>query len=158
VTRIAVSGHRGLSADTARLISEALRAELAAHQSPVTGLCCLADGVDHVFARTLTDLGGRLEAVIPAERYREMIPAAARPEYDDLLGSAAVVHQMACPEPTDEALLAASVFMLSHADQLYAVWDGMPARGRGGTADVVAQARELGIPTKIIWPEGATRD
>jgi hypothetical protein len=37
-------------------------------------------------------------------------------------------------------------------------WDGKPARGYGGTADVVAEARNKGIPVTVIRPEGAGRD
>ncbi len=140
------------------MVDAALRAELAAHQLPVTGLCCLADGTDHIFARAVADLGGELEAVIPAEQYRDGLPTVAQPDYDELLDSAAVVHRLSYPTPTPDALMAASIFMIERADQLYAVWDGLPARGYGGTADVVAYAREQGVPTKIIWPEGATRD
>lgn len=44
------------------------------------------------------------------------------------------------------------------ADQLIVVWDGQPARGYGGTADVVAYADRVGVPVRIVWPEGATRD
>jgi hypothetical protein len=44
------------------------------------------------------------------------------------------------------------------SELLVAVWDGEPARGLGGTADVVAYAREGAIPVEVIWPEGATRD
>ena len=50
----------------------------------------------------------------------------------------------------------ASNAMLSRADRLFAVWDGKPARGYGGTADVVDEARKRGIPVTIIWPEGAS--
>lgn len=32
------------------------------------------------------------------------------------------------------------------ADELFAVWDGEPARAYGGTADVVAYARQYGTP------------
>jgi hypothetical protein len=48
--------------------------------------------------------------------------------------------------------------MLGQADELWAVWDGRPARGYGGTADVVARARDSGIPVRVIWPAGARRD
>jgi hypothetical protein len=54
--------------------------------------------------------------------------------------------------------MAASKLMIDTADELYAVWDGRPARGYGGTADVVAYAHELGKPVHIIWPAGAKRD
>jgi hypothetical protein len=52
----------------------------------------------------------------------------------------------------------ASQTMLDRADYLFAIWDGKPARGYGGTADVVAEARDRRIPVTIIWPEGATRE
>jgi hypothetical protein len=54
--------------------------------------------------------------------------------------------------------MAASELMLADVDELFAVWDGEPARGYGGTADVVAYARQLGTPVRIIWPRGARRD
>jgi hypothetical protein len=47
--------------------------------------------------------------------------------------------------------------MVKRADLLIAVWDGQPARSWGGTADVVAKARQLGLPVTVIWPNGATR-
>jgi hypothetical protein len=43
----------------------------------VTGLSCLADGADQIFARAVTDLGGKLEVIIPASEYRAGLPAAA---------------------------------------------------------------------------------
>jgi hypothetical protein len=48
--------------------------------------------------------------------------------------------------------------MLDQGERLFAVWDGKPARGYGGTADVVAEARHWGIPVTVIWPDGASRD
>jgi hypothetical protein len=48
--------------------------------------------------------------------------------------------------------------MLTRADHLFAVWDGKAARGYGGTADVVAEARKRNVPVTVIWPEGASRD
>ncbi|GAA2994425.1 hypothetical protein GCM10010519_29600 [Streptomyces lactacystinicus] len=41
-----------------------------------------------------------------------------------------------------------------HVHKLLAVWDGLPARGQGETADVVALARSRGVPVEIVWPEG----
>jgi hypothetical protein len=37
------------------------------------------------------------------------------------------------------------------------VWDGVPAQGKGGTADVVEQARASGVPIEVVWPPGARR-
>jgi hypothetical protein len=155
---IAISGHRGLGAQTVRLVDEAIRAELARHAPDLTGISCLADGADQIFARVVTDLGCSLEAVIPAAQYREGLPSDSRAEYDDLLAQAAAVHRLPFTESTPESHMAASKVMIDEVDELYAVWDGKPARSYGGTADVVAYARERGIPVCVIWPPGAQRD
>jgi len=156
--RIAVSGHRGLPGTTAGLVDKAIRGTLAAAGPGVTGISCLADGTDQIFARAVNDLGGGLEAVIPAGRYRDSLPAESHCEYDQLLASADAVRHLPFAEPTPESYMAASRLMIDCADELYAVWDGRPARGYGGTADVVAYAREHGKPVHVIWPAGATRD
>jgi len=157
--RIAFTGHRGLPSATASLVDAAIRAELSGRAGSVTGLSCLADGADQVFARAVLDLGGRIEAVVPAARYRRGLPARARSEFDLLLARAGAVHRLRYPAPaTPAAHMAAGEFMLGRAGELWAVWDGRPARGYGGTADVVAHARDRGIPVLVIWPDGAHRD
>jgi hypothetical protein len=60
-------------------------------------------------------------------------------------------------ESTSESHMAASKLMVDQADELYAAWDAKPARAYGGTADVVACARERGTPVRVIWPDGAQR-
>jgi hypothetical protein len=156
--RIAISGHRGLPAPTADLADKAIRAVLAGHAPDVTGISCLADGADQIFARAVTDLGGALEVVIPAAEYRAGLPEDVHPEYDRLLAHAIAVRRLPFTESTPESHMAASKLMIDEADELYAVWDGQPARSYGGTADVVAYAREHGTPVHVIWPDGAQRD
>ena len=156
--RIAISGHRGLPGSTAGLVDEAIRGTLAGAGPGVTGISCLADGADQIFARAVTDLGGSLEAIIPAGQYREVLPADSHPEYDRLLAQAAAVRCLPFTRPTSESYMAASRLMIDAADELIAVWDGQPARGYGGTADVVAYARQHGKPVRVIWPPGAQRD
>src|SRR6266581_2645784 len=156
--RIAVSGHRGLNARTTHLIDEAIRETLSGYQADVTGMSCLADGADQIFARAVIDLGGKLEAIIPAEEYRQGLPAEAHAEYDYLLARAVSVHLLPFIESTSESHMAASKLMVDEADELYAVWDGKPARAYGGTADVVAYAHNHEVPVQVIWPDGAERD
>jgi hypothetical protein len=158
VRRIAVSGHRGLAGETALLVEEAIRAALDEAGPDITGISCLADGADQIFARAVTDLGGSLEAIIPASRYRDSLPAGAHSEFDRLLAMAANACCLLFAKPTPESFMAAAALMIDDADVLYAVWDGQPARGPGGTADVVAYARGRGTPVTVIWPAGAQRD
>lgn len=155
--RIAISGHRGMPERSRRIVTDAINAALAGRVG-VVGLSCLAEGPDQDFARAVLDHGGTIEAVIPAERYREELPGTVREEFDALLARATRVHRMPCRTPDPDAHMAAGVYMVDSADELWAVWDGRPARGPGGTADVVAYARDRDIPVRIIWPEGATRN
>ena len=148
--RIAISGHRCLPAPTERLVDQAIRPALAERAPDVTGLSCLADGADQIFARAVTDLGGTLEAVIPAAEYREKLPEDSHRGYDDLFARAAAVDRLPFTESTPESHMAASRLMVDEADELHAVRDGKPARAYGGTADVVAYARERGIPVRVI--------
>lgn len=156
--RIAISGHRGLPGPTADLVDKAIRAGLAELAPDVTGVSCLADGADQIFARAVTDLGGKLEVILPACEYRAGLPAEAHPEYDGLFALAAAVRRMPFTEPTSQAYMEASKAMIDQADELFAVWDGRPARAYGGTADAVTYALEHGTPVRVIWPNGAERD
>lgn len=156
MTRIAITGHRGLPDPTRALVDAALRAELRRHQA-VVGVSCLADGADALFAQAVLDEGGSLVAVLPAQRYRERLPADYHPTYDALLQRASEVVTLDYDQPGREAYMAASVRMVTGADHLVAVWDGQPAAGRGGTADVVTHAQEHGVPVTVIWPDGCQR-
>jgi hypothetical protein len=158
--RIAITGHRGLPAATERLVDRDIRDHLAvdAAEGDLVGLSNLADGADQIFARAVLDTGGRLEVIISAAQYRDGLPEAAHAGYDALLAAASKVDRLGYVESTEQAHMAASQAMLTSADRLYAVWDGKPARGYGGTADVVAEAEKRGIPVIVIWPEGAVRD
>lgn len=158
MTRVAVSGHRGLPEATTRLVDQAIRATLAHYGPELVGISCLADGADQSFATAVIDLGGRLEVVVPARKYREALPSECWSTYNGLFSKASHIHQLEFVESTSEAHQAASEYMVTHADLLIAVWDGLPARAYGGTADVVAYARTVGKPVKVIWPDGATRD
>ncbi|MFI6993906.1 hypothetical protein [Nonomuraea wenchangensis] len=144
--------------ETAVLIDGAVRQALAEYGPGVAGLSCLADGADQIFARAVLDLGGVLEAVIPAKEYRDELPGECHAAYDELLGRAVRTHRLGFVESTAESHMTASARMLDDADVLFAVWDGQPARGYGGTADVVAEARRREVPVRVIWPDGARRD
>ena len=155
--RIAISGHRDLPQDTSDLVEAAIRAALAADATTVTGLSCLADGADQIFASVVLETGGQIEAIVPSRGYREGLPRQAHVGYDRLLERATVVHRLPYAASTSEAHMAASKFMIAMAGELWAVWDGQPARGLGGTADVVAYANQRDLPVKVIWPAGARR-
>lgn len=156
--RIGITGHREFDPATSALIRDCLRRMIAVYQPhDLIGVSCLAEGADTLFAEAVAEWGGRLEVVVPALRYREALPAAHRGTYDCLLAGAAAVYRLPLVESDDAAYLAGNQRMLTAVDRLIAVWDGLPARGPGGTADVVAEARRRGLPVEIVWPSGARR-
>lgn len=158
MTRVAVTGHRGLSPE----VTELVRRELATHvatfdPTSLVGLTCLADGADTLFAETVLDHGGRIEVYVPAANYRDALPEEHHAAYDRLLAAASAVHHGKHHESTARSHMDASTAMLATADRVLAVWDGNPARGYGGTADVVSHAKKQQLPVTVIWPSGSHR-
>ena len=157
--RLGITGHRGLPEETERLIRAALEKQVQQHSPDgLVGISCIADGPDAWFAETVLDHGGQIEVVIPASSYREGLPAWHHPVYDQLMWQAREMHSTGLSESGSRAHMAGSEILVGLADQLIAVWDGEPARGYGGTADVVTYAKRNGVPVDVVWPEGATRD
>ncbi|GAA3976378.1 hypothetical protein GCM10022384_28060 [Streptomyces marokkonensis] len=156
--RVGITGHRGLGAEVERRVREMLDEAVSAYDAAdLVGVSCLADGPDAWFAEAVVKHGGRLEVVIPATGYRDALPEWHHATYDALLGQAADVHETGMDESTSEAHMVGSEVLVGLSDDLLAVWDGKPARGFGGTGDVVSYARRSGIPVRVLWPEGATR-
>ncbi|QKW08108.1 hypothetical protein HUT18_18685 [Streptomyces sp. NA04227] len=157
--RIGITGHRGLSDSIELTVRQLLRAELQTYDpSMLCGVSCIADGPDAWFAELVLELGGHVEVVVPAEQYREALPQSHHATYDALLARAAKVHSTGMHESTSEAHMAGSELMVGLVERMIAVWDGEPARGYGGTGDVVGHAHSAGVPVNVVWPEGATRD
>lgn len=122
------------------------------------GVSCLADGADQLFAAHVLAAGGTLEAVLPCEDYAESLTAEdSRARFEGLSRAAASVLTLPYPRPSEQGFLAAGQALVDRCDHLFAVWDGQPARGLGGTADVVAYARERGCPVTVLWLEGVLR-
>ncbi|GAA1077770.1 MULTISPECIES: hypothetical protein [Kitasatospora] len=158
MTAIAVTGHLDLSERTVPLVRDELRALLAAHRpAGLIGLSCLAPGADSLFAEEVLAAGGRLVAVLPSPRYRRWLAEPDRAAFDRLLAAAAAAVVLPYREQSDTAYQAANAELLRRADLVVAVWDGRPGRGLGGTADMVATARQAGVPVRVVWPDGSAR-
>ncbi len=156
---IGITGHRGLTADIEDYVRREIRRILSAIPADqLTGVSCLADGADSIFAEVVLELGGRLSAVVPANAYRDGLPTSHRVNYDQLLDAAYRVQRLDFRDSSSEAHMEASRLIVNDADELIAVWDGEPARGYGGTADVITYARLQGIPIRIVWPPNTKRD
>jgi hypothetical protein len=155
---VGITGHRGLSPEVEEQVREMLSEAVRGYDaSELVAVSCIADGPDSWFAETALAHGGRLEIVVPATDYRVSLPEWHHDAYDELVRQAVDVHETGMTESTSEAHQAGSEILVGLVDELLAVWDGKPARGYGGTADVVDYAERTGVPVRVLWPEGATR-
>ncbi|MEU1945600.1 hypothetical protein ABZ554_25035 [Streptomyces sp. NPDC020125] len=160
MTTIAVTGHMDITDASVPLVRGELDKILAAYEpSSLVGVSCIAKGSDSLFADAVLAAGGRLAVVIPSADYRQ---AKVKPEhaetFDRLVEAADEVLVMPHATADRQAYEAANAVLLERADRLVAVWNGRPPTGKGGgTADVVRQAREAGIPVDVVWPDGASR-
>jgi hypothetical protein len=157
MTRVGVTGHRDLSTTTRDLVAAGLAAELR-ELDGLRGLSSLAEGADQLFAEQVLTTGGALVAVIPCSGYSGAFTTEAGvAHYRALRARAEEVIELPFRAPSEEAFWAAGRRIVSLADVLLAVWDGRASAGLGGTADVVAYARDHGVPTRVVWPVGSRR-
>ncbi len=157
MTAVGVTGHQGLTPDTEQLVADAMDRQLHDVQELV-GISSLAEGADQIFAERVLAAGGQLTVILPAARYALTFPQApARQHYENLLRRAEQVIRLPFEEPAEDAYWAAGKEVVDRCDLLLAVWNGKPSGGLGGTADIVAYARNKGRPTIIIWPPNAAR-
>ncbi|MCX5113896.1 hypothetical protein OOK13_36705 [Streptomyces sp. NBC_00378] len=156
--RIGVTGHRTIPQEAHAHVLAGLRAALCGHEGALEALSSLAVGADQLFADLALARGADLTVVIPSGDYESCFEDAAElARYRALKDRAVREVRLDYPHSTDEAYYAAGAYIADHCDRLLAVWDGRPARGLGGTGDIVTYARSLGRPVTVIWREGVER-
>jgi hypothetical protein len=118
-------------------------------------LSSAAAGADLIFVKAALELGLGWEAVLPlplVDFERDFAPRDWL-EVKALLARAEHLEVSSEPGSREEAYLTGGFEIVNNCDVLLAVWDGLPARGKGGTADVVGYARAMGRPIVIINPD-----
>ena len=115
-------------------------------------LSSVAAGSDILFARSALALGMGWEAVLPlpAAEFRNDFADADWNDVEALLAKAEHVRVIGERGHREDAYLDGGMETVNHCDVLLAVWDGEPSRGRGGTAEIVAYARELCRPLILV--------
>ncbi len=151
---IGFTGHRQLveSTRTAAAIRGALTELKSAAPGEWLAFSSVAAGSDILFAREAMKLNLAWQAVLPLApaEFKKDFSAAEWRDAETLLSEAEHVRILVDNDGRNEAYLDAGMETVHESDVLLAVWDGEPARGKGGTADVIGYARELGHPIVII--------
>jgi hypothetical protein len=107
----------------------------------------LAEGADRVAADEALKLSYQLKAPLPfaPDEYESDFPDTVNEFRRLLLQADSVVLDGARGDYEERSYEAVGRFVVNNSDLLIAVWDGEPAKGRGGTGDIVELAVELGV-------------
>jgi hypothetical protein len=151
---VGFSGHRQLQ--DRKAVAAAIREQLVALRRDAPGewigLSSVAIGSDAVFAREVLHASMAWHVVLPMMlgEFRKDFSDGEWRDVETLLAEAEHVRVISQSGSREDAYLDGGIETVNDCDVLLAVWDGEPARGRGGTADVIAYARELRRPLVLI--------
>lgn len=146
---VGVAGHRRFgNPTTGRFVAQACHSILRRirRASPdCVALSPLAEGTDTAFAHAALGLGMALDVIRPHARFGDDFSTAhAKRRYRLLRRAARRRVDLAFDCACDDAFEAAMTQVVRSCDLLVVAWDGEPARGRGGTAQAVMHAMDLG--------------
>jgi hypothetical protein len=153
---VGFSGHRAL--ENPEGVARTIAAELEALQRDATGewiaVSSVAEGGDQIFIREARQLGISWHAILPLPRseFAKDFSVEHWSVVERVLAQAEHVRVITENGTRDDAYLDCGMETANAADVLLVVWNGEPARGRGGTADVVHYAKSLRKPIIIIDP------
>lgn len=145
MTKIGITGHQNIGTEQ---VLNWVRAEIENSirlASCTHGYTCLAIGADQLFAEVLKAHSISFTAIIPCFQYDQaFLSDVTVQRYKELRADASNTILLDFGEPSAKAFYAAGKRVTDEADLLIAVWDGKPAKGLGGTADVVHYAQKKG--------------
>ena len=149
---VGFTGHRELT-DPSQMASQIdlVLNRLSDISGPLAAVSSLARGADLLFLDAVTRRKLPLWLMLPfplARFEKDFSP----PDWDKIkpyFKAALQVEEITGAASDDEAYMEAGEKTVEEADILVAVWDGKPAAGLGGTADIVEYARKLEKP--LIW-------
>lgn len=110
---------------------------------------CLATGADTIAAEEALSAEMVLKVVIPHDGYEQVFDPDSAVHYCNLLRRSSEAIAIAPEADRQESYLRAGFKVAELSELLIVVWDGRPAAGKGGTADVVDFAKTIG--TEIAW-------
>lgn len=158
MVRIGVTGHRSL-AEIPKLITGIGQVldwiDNTLPNQSWSILSSLAEGADRLVVEQVLIHQPSTRLVVPLPLLPEDFQAdfsgaESRQEFLRLVNLAdEVILPTACADSREEAYWTAGKYILEQSTVLIALWDGKSAQGKGGTGDMVASARERGLP--MAW-------
>jgi len=149
---IGFTGHRHLKNPEA--VAAALQAELAHLQKAggeIIAISSIAVGADTLFVEAVIRAGIRWIVILPMARelFRDDFTPEDWARAERLIAQAAEVRTLR-GKGRPQVYVDGGKATVDDSDGLIAVWDGKPAQGPGGTAEIIAYARKLGRDVTIF--------
>jgi hypothetical protein len=150
--KVGFTGHQKRPGIDWAWVVSVLRKELSSLLNIEAAYSSLAAGGDQLFAEVALELSIPLIGVVPLDDYESHFESRSDLlTYRRLLGQATVIRLGMKGDP-ERAFFSAGKYIVEHCHIVLAVWDGKPAEGLGGTADVVEYARSKGKTVVHIDP------
>jgi hypothetical protein len=139
--KVGITGHQDLGPqETITWLSRALESLINQYNIDL-GVTSLAIGADQLYAEILRKRQIRYIAIIPSNDYEKTFTDnSSFAKYTELLQEASDTIKLPFKQPSDTAFFEAGKQVVDLADMMIALWDGKPAKGLGGTGDVVHYA------------------
>ncbi|WP_300074218.1 hypothetical protein [uncultured Ruegeria sp.] len=153
--RIGIVGHQNREGADWSWVKQKLSEYLEAQRQYTVGISCLAIGADQIFAEAVLENGGELLFVQPISNYETSFDPAHIKRFRHLRRLSNVL-KMPSINDSEQAYLEAGKKVVDISDCLIAVWDGLPAEGKGGTADIVKHAIQSRKPILVLDPVNKT--
>lgn len=138
---IGVSGHQMRPGIEWDWVSTALRTEIERVGRIAEAFSSLAVGSDQVFADIAIELGIPHVAILPLEGYERYFDGTDLSNYRRLLNRSRRIQLKWNGDP-QRAFFEAGKYVVQNSNILFAIWDGEPSEGFGGTADIVGYAEK----------------
>ena len=139
-----ITGHQNIGSDETIEWVTIVLSEIIKKLSIELGFTSLAIGADQLFAQLLKQNNIPFTVIIPSNEYEQTFQNSADLEtYQNLLNTA--THKIKLPfiKPNEIAFYEAGKKIVSLYDIIIAIWNGQPAKGLGGTGDIVKYAQSI---------------
>ncbi|MFT4175473.1 MAG: hypothetical protein QM627_02345 [Luteolibacter sp.] len=152
---VGFSGHRKMERpeEARAIIRQELRSLASSLKGELIGLSSAAAGADLIFLETCAELRIRTIVLLPFDRERFSQDFDNPEEWRraiHCMDTALWCETVGGNEDAPAAYHVVNREMLDIADRMIFLWDGLPARGLGGTAEVVMECHERKIPARVI--------
>jgi len=157
VLAVGFTGHRKVpyEAKSRQVIRDFLARQKESHHGIVYGISSAASGGDQLFAESCLELNIPLRILLPrpAEQFRADFDDTSWLRTVHIMEKAISVEVTGRHESRTEQYYDCGIQTVSESQLLVALWDGLPARGAGGTQEMVSYARKTGHPVAWIHSE-----